>query len=76
MPELEVLEAATSRAAVALGLESVTGTLAPGFEVDLLVVAGNPLSDLDALRHLHLILARGRSATPHPEYAAPRVSVG
>ena len=75
MPTVEVLEAATSRAAAALGLESVTGTLAPGFEVDLLVAAGNPLHDLDALRHLQLILARGRSAVPHTEQTAPPVPI-
>ncbi len=50
MPRLEVLESATSRAAAALGLGSATGTLARGFEVDLLVAAGNPLDDLDGLR--------------------------
>jgi len=75
MPALEVLEAATSRAATALGLESVTGTLAPGFEVDLLVAAGNPLVDLDALRHLKLILARGRSVSAHSQQLATPVPI-
>ncbi|MCL6552153.1 MAG: amidohydrolase family protein [Firmicutes bacterium] len=45
----EVLAAATSEAARALGLERVTGAIRPGLAADLLVVDGDPLQDLRVL---------------------------
>ena len=45
----EVLAAATSEAARALGLEDVTGAIRPGLAADLLVVDGDPLQDLRVL---------------------------
>jgi imidazolonepropionase-like amidohydrolase len=54
-----VVRAATSRAAEALGLGTVTGRLAPGFRADLLAVEGDPLKDLTALAAPRLVIARG-----------------
>jgi imidazolonepropionase-like amidohydrolase len=56
----ETLTSATREAAHALGLGSRTGTLAPGFSADLLVVDGDPLADLDALSRVRAVIARGR----------------
>ncbi|MEV6315411.1 amidohydrolase family protein [Streptomyces sp. NPDC051776] len=47
----EILDMATTHAAHALGLTD-TGRLAAGKRADLLVVDGNPLTDLDALRRI------------------------
>ena len=61
---VEVLFAATSNAARALGLEDRTGQLLPGLEADLLVVEGDPLRDLSALERPRLVVARGRVFEP------------
>jgi imidazolonepropionase-like amidohydrolase len=56
-----VLRSATSMAARALQLESVTGRLAPGLAADVLLVDGNPLEDLSALGRPVAVWAAGRA---------------
>lgn len=69
----EILIAATSRAAEALGIATVAGRLAPGMSADLIAVTGNPLDGVGALRDLELVVARGdqfvpdRVAVPEPD---------
>ena len=46
---VEVLQAATSESARALGLEAETGRIAPGLSADFLVLEGDPLEDLSVL---------------------------
>lgn len=60
----QVLDMATTEAAAALGLGDETGMLAPGRRADLLLVDGDPLSDVEALREVLLVMADGRPATP------------
>jgi imidazolonepropionase-like amidohydrolase len=60
---IEALRAATSDCARALGLGAITGRLAPWMSADVLIVDGNPLETLDALRRPVLVLARGRLAS-------------
>ncbi len=55
----EIVDLATRRTAEALGLTD-TGTLTPGHRADLLVVRGDPLRDLQALRDVRLVMAAGR----------------
>ncbi|WP_189240466.1 amidohydrolase family protein [Planomonospora parontospora] len=57
---LEVIELATSGNARALGLATVTGTLAAGYAADLLAVQGNPLESLACLMRTRYVMARGR----------------
>ena len=65
MAPLEVIRAATSVAADALGLASVTGRVAEGYSADLLAVAGQPAEHIGALSDVRLVLARGaRVVTP------------
>ena len=66
LPREEVLRAATSRAAAAVGLGGVTGILAPSYAADLIVADGDPLADLGALDHLLEIVIDGRTFTPDP----------
>ena len=55
-----VLKTATSGCAKAIGLEKVTGRLAPGFSADVLFADGDPLADLGCLTAPVAVLARGR----------------
>jgi len=68
----QVIAMATTVAAEALGLGSVTGRLAAGYEADLIVVDGDPLADITALGRLRRVMARGREYVP----ASGRFDVG
>lgn len=57
---LEVIQAATRNAARALRRESELGTLERGKRADLILVAGDPLRDLAALRRLRWVMQDGR----------------
>jgi imidazolonepropionase-like amidohydrolase len=59
----EVLAAATSVASEALGVADVTGSLEPGKRADVIVVDGDPVRELGALRNLQLVLVSGRRVT-------------
>lgn len=59
LPLRAVLAMATQRAAQALGIGHLTGSIEPGKRADLLVVAGNPLESLDALSDVRLVLRDG-----------------
>ncbi|GAA4532557.1 amidohydrolase family protein [Amycolatopsis samaneae] len=61
----EILDMATVNAAEALGLGD-TGRLAAGLRADVLVVRGDPLAELAALREVSLVLTAGRAYVPAP----------
>ncbi|MFA7765876.1 amidohydrolase family protein [Streptomyces sp. NRRL S-448] len=65
VPRDRIIAMATTNAARALGLDGQTGRLAPGYRADVLVVDGNPLDTLDALRTVRIVLAAGRPHIPH-----------
>jgi imidazolonepropionase-like amidohydrolase len=56
------LAAATAVAAEVCGLASTTGTLEPGKDADILVVAGNPLEDITAIHDVLAVFVRGARA--------------
>ena len=56
----EVLRAATSDCADALGLGGVTGRIAENHAADMLFVEGDPLTDIGALESPAMVLARGK----------------
>ena len=61
---LEALQAATIVPARVLGRDRELGSIAVGKRADLVVVDGNPLADIHALRKVRLVVARGRSYDP------------
>lgn len=54
----EIIEMATTTAAMALGLDDV-GTIARGYSADLIAVKGDPRSNLDRLNGPGLVMVRG-----------------
>lgn len=57
---VETLRAATSDCAEAIGLGEKTGRIAPGMAADLLLVNGDPLTDLDVLGEPVDVFASGQ----------------
>ena len=56
---MEVIRAATATAARALGQEKVMGTVEPGKLANLVVLAQDPLADIDHLRSVTETVKRG-----------------
>ncbi|CAM2951421.1 amidohydrolase family protein [Actinomyces slackii] len=73
LPRAEVILAATSRAAAAIGLAGITGALAPGYEADIIAVASDPTEGLGALHTLRAVIMRGREFVPDPVQGLPRI---
>jgi len=59
-PAAGALRAATSLPARLCGIEDRKGRLAPGFDADILAVAGNPLTDPSALLDVRAVFRQGR----------------
>lgn len=59
VPSAVALRAMTSAAAGVLGLGEQVGRLAPGFEADVIAVAGDPLADVRACRDVTFVMRRG-----------------
>lgn len=60
VPPMEVIQAATLWPARFLGVENELGTLAPGMLADIIAVRGDPLTDIDVLRHVDVVIQDGR----------------
>jgi imidazolonepropionase-like amidohydrolase len=59
-PAMEVFRSATSVAADSLGLSTRIGTVAVGYDADLVAVAGDPLIDITAVRKVVFVMKGGR----------------
>jgi imidazolonepropionase-like amidohydrolase len=59
-PPMDAITSATSLAAESLGLGDRIGSLAPGYEADLIAVDGNPLEDIGALERVVFVMKGGR----------------
>ena len=60
LTDAEILASATSVGADILGMEDKLGTLEKGKLADVLVVAANPLHDIQNLRQMRMVIADGR----------------
>ncbi|MEE9464710.1 MAG: amidohydrolase family protein, partial [Candidatus Neomarinimicrobiota bacterium] len=59
MTPMQIIVAGTRNAAHVCNLDTVLGTIEPGKIADILVVAGNPLEDLQVLRNVRLVMHNG-----------------
>ncbi|HLK64515.1 MAG TPA: amidohydrolase family protein [Bryobacteraceae bacterium] len=57
---MDALISATSLSAESLGLGKEIGTVAPGFEADLVATQGNPLDDITAVRRVVFVMKGGK----------------
>jgi imidazolonepropionase-like amidohydrolase len=56
---MDAIVSATSTSAESLGLGNEIGTVAAGYRADLVAVAGNPLTDITAVRHVVFVMKNG-----------------
>ncbi|MFC9131938.1 amidohydrolase family protein [Streptomyces sp. NPDC057099] len=64
VPTERIIDMATAHAADAVGLGGSAGRIAPGYRADLLVVGGDPLADLGALKDIRAVIAAGHLHDP------------
>ena len=57
---MDVIISATSLSAECLGLGRETGTLAPGYDADIVGIAGDPLQDITAVRKVMFVMKGGK----------------
>jgi len=57
---MDAITSATSLAAESLGLGDRIGSLAPGYDADVIAVRGNPLEDIGALEKVVFVMKSGR----------------
>lgn len=60
MEPIAVIRSATTTAAEVLRRSGLIGTLADGAHADLIAVAGDPMTDIESLRRVHLVIKEGR----------------
>jgi imidazolonepropionase-like amidohydrolase len=58
---MDAIISATSMAARSLGLEQTIGTLAPGYEADLIALDGDPLTDITAVTRVAFVMKSGKT---------------
>jgi imidazolonepropionase-like amidohydrolase len=57
---MDAIVSATSVSAQSLGLEKTIGTLAPGFEADIVGLNGDPLTDITAVTRVAFVMKGGK----------------
>jgi imidazolonepropionase-like amidohydrolase len=57
---MKALVSAHSLAAESIGLQDQIGTLAPGFQADLIAIEGDPLRDITAVRRVVFVMKGGK----------------
>lgn len=62
LSNFRALQAATVSGAELLKLDQQTGHIAPGYDADLILVSGNPLTTIEALQDVLLVVSNGQVA--------------
>ena len=57
---MDAIVSATSVSADSLGMSKEIGAIAPGMQADLVAVAGDPLTDITAVRHVVFVMRGGK----------------
>ena len=57
---MDAVVSMTSLSAESLGLQTTIGSVAPGFQADLIAVDGDPMADITALRRVVFVMKGGR----------------
>lgn len=60
IPPKDLLRAMTATAARALGVERERGSLRAGMAADIIATPGNPLEDVQTLKHVAFVMKNGR----------------
>ncbi len=60
LPPLDTLYGVTGLATEALGIDDELGTLNPGKIADIVVLDGDPMTDITALQRVHLVIKDGK----------------
>lgn len=69
MSNFAALQTATVRSAELLQMDDRTGHIEEGFEADLILVPGNPLTNIEALQDVLLVMSDGRLALKRIPFA-------
>jgi imidazolonepropionase-like amidohydrolase len=69
MSNFDALQTATIRSAELLQMDDRTGRIEEGFEADLILVPGNPLTDIEVLQDVLLVMSDGRLALKRIPFA-------
>jgi imidazolonepropionase-like amidohydrolase len=72
IPATAALATATSTAAQACGLGRRKGRLRTGYDADIIVVVGDPLTDISALTHIQTVYLAGHAMPTAREPSAPQ----
>jgi imidazolonepropionase-like amidohydrolase len=67
---MDAIRAASAIPAQVMGLDKDTGTIAPGLRADLIVVDGNPLTNISDIRKVTHVCANGRLFETAPLWSA------
>jgi len=65
-PPMKTIISATSAAAEAMGLGKIIGSIAPGYQADIIAVEGNPLTDITAMQRVRFVMKEGKVYTVLP----------
>jgi imidazolonepropionase-like amidohydrolase len=62
MTPMDAIKAATSVAAVCIGVDKRTGSIKPGLEADMIAIEGDPTADISAIQDVIVVINNGRIA--------------
>ena len=76
IPEAEVILMATRNGALALGIDSMHGSITRGKVADLVVVSGDPLADITWTRRIETVVRAGVAFDPNELLESVRGKLG